>query len=62
LAGALGFKIAIFGVLALVLLSLMSPKRKIPPIKRFSEPLKRSKTTYLTDQLMTEFGNLKSIQ
>jgi hypothetical protein len=40
----------------------MPPKRKIPPIERSSEPLKRSKTTYLTDQLITEFGDLKSIQ
>ena len=40
----------------------MPPKRKILLIKRFSEPLKRSKTTYLTDQLITEFGDLKSIQ
>jgi hypothetical protein len=40
----------------------MPPKRKIPPIKRSSKPLKRSKTTYLTDQLITKFGDLKSIQ
>ena len=40
----------------------MPPKRKLPPIECSSEPSKRSKTTCLTDQLITEFGDLKSIQ
>jgi hypothetical protein len=56
------FNVAFFGVLALVLLNSMPPKRKIPLLERSSEPSKRPKTTCLTDQLIAEFGDLKSIQ